>query len=588
MSKKYNPSDALVLLDDFPDDTSSTDEESIYDGENDEVALDINNLDDLENSQDYLSTSTSINAPQNECILEYEEISCQSDSQRKRLWKKAPATTPSSQFVAYEVPKEEMFTSCHLPADFVLKYLDSDIRESILFQSNLYMNQKQRSVPPMSLEELYGFLGVNIIMGYHRLPSWTYYWKSDQDVTVPFVSTTMPRNRFAQLLSNLHVNDNSMIPSDNKDKLYKLRPLITKLNDNYMRLYSCSKIFSIDESMILFKGRHSIKQYNPMKPIKRGYKLWERADANGYVSKLDIYQGKDACVDERYPGFGLGEKVVLSLTEDIIGNFHEVYFDNYFTSVNLLESLKGKHVLACGTIRTNRKGLPQNMASDKSLERGEFDWRVSNDELTFFKWKDNKSVHLLSNFHGTETTTISRTQRSGEKKTFSSPKAIKDYNNYMSGVDKADMLCSLYSTGRKSKKWWHRIFFGLLDRTLANAYIAYCKLSCDGCSWLNFRRSVAQTFVTLARKPRAKRSLQLLSQNVLPTKRRGSSYSVDASIRLRNRGIHWPVFEEKRGRCEVCSTKGIESRPHCKCFMCGVFLCCNAAKNCFSEYHNIF
>ena len=170
-----------------------------------------------------------------------------------------------------------------------------------------------------------------------------------------------------------------------------------------------SKIFSIDESMILFKGRHSIKQYNPMKPIKRGYKLWERADANGYVSKLDIYQGKDACVDERFPGFGLGEKVVLSLTEDIIGNFHEVYFDNYFTSANLLESLKGKHVLACGTIKTNRKGLPQNMASDKSLERGEFDWRVSNDELTFFKWKDNKSVHLLSNFHGTETTTLSRT-----------------------------------------------------------------------------------------------------------------------------------------------------------------------------------
>ena len=72
MSKKYNPSNALVLLDDFSDDTSSTDEESIYDGVNyDEVALDINNLDDLENSQDYLSTSTSLDAPQNECILEY-------------------------------------------------------------------------------------------------------------------------------------------------------------------------------------------------------------------------------------------------------------------------------------------------------------------------------------------------------------------------------------------------------------------------------------------------------------------------------------------------------------------------------------
>ena len=45
---------------------------------------------------------------------------------------------------------------------------------------------------------------------------------------------------------------------------------------------------SVDESMILFKGRHSIKQYNPMKPIKRSYKLGMRADMDGYVTKFDM------------------------------------------------------------------------------------------------------------------------------------------------------------------------------------------------------------------------------------------------------------------------------------------------------------
>lgn len=44
--------------------------------------------------------------------------------------------------------------------------------------------------------------------------------------------------------------------------------------------------------MILYNGRHSIKQYNPMKPIKRGYKLWVRPDMDGYISKFDVYQGK--------------------------------------------------------------------------------------------------------------------------------------------------------------------------------------------------------------------------------------------------------------------------------------------------------
>ena len=59
-----------------------------------------------------------------------------------------------------------------------------------------------------------------------------------------------------------------------------------------MQLYNVSRKVSIDESMILYMGRHSIKQYNPMKPIKRGYKLWVRADVDGYISKFDVYQGK--------------------------------------------------------------------------------------------------------------------------------------------------------------------------------------------------------------------------------------------------------------------------------------------------------
>ena len=63
------------------------------------------------------------------------------------------------------------------------------------------------------------------------------------------------------------------------------------MNNNYMQLYNVSRKVSIDESMILYKGRHSIKQYNPMKPMKRGYKLWVRADMDGYISKFDVYQG---------------------------------------------------------------------------------------------------------------------------------------------------------------------------------------------------------------------------------------------------------------------------------------------------------
>jgi hypothetical protein len=156
-----------------------------------------------------------------------------------------------------------------------------------------------------------------------------------------------------------------------------------------------------------------------------------------------------------------------------------------------MEYLKTKGVDACGTIRANRKALPVGIKNDKAFERGEFDSRVSSKYILYVKWNDNKPVHIVSNFHGTGVFEILRTQKDGTKKTFRCPIVIKEYNSYMGGVDKADMLCGIYGVNRKSKKWWHRIFFGIIDRTLINAMIAYNKLGDTTMSALQFRRYVA-------------------------------------------------------------------------------------------------
>ena len=110
------------------------------------------------------------------------------------------------------------------------------------------------------------------------------------------------------------------------------------------------------------------------------------------------------------------------------------------------------------------------------MNRGDFDYRVSAQEIVYFKWMDNKPVHIISNFHDTEQTLILRRQRDGSQLEFPCPTAVKDYNSYMGGVDRADMLCSIYGVRCKSNKWWHRIFFGLVSCTLCNAYVVYKKL----------------------------------------------------------------------------------------------------------------
>ena len=53
------------------------------------------------------------------------------------------------------------------------------------------------------------------------------------------------------------------------------------------------KQLSVDEAMIKFKGRSSLKQYKPKKPIKRGINMWCRADSvNGYLCNFGMYTGK--------------------------------------------------------------------------------------------------------------------------------------------------------------------------------------------------------------------------------------------------------------------------------------------------------
>ena len=45
----------------------------------------------------------------------------------------------------------------------------------------------------------------------------------------------------------------------------------------------------VDEAMIPFQGRSSLKQYLPKKPVKHGIKVWCLADSsNGYVQRFDV------------------------------------------------------------------------------------------------------------------------------------------------------------------------------------------------------------------------------------------------------------------------------------------------------------
>lgn len=106
--------------------------------------------------------------------------------------------------------------------------------------------------------------------------------------------------------------------------------------------------------MTKFKGRSALKHYLPLQPTKRGIKIWERCDSNtGYVYDLNIYSGREAgCIDGT-----LGERVVKKLTETLRDKNVLIWYDRFFTSVNLMNSLPLPQV---GTCISNRKICPNS------------------------------------------------------------------------------------------------------------------------------------------------------------------------------------------------------------------------------------
>ena len=178
------------------------------------------------------------------------------------------------------------------------------------------------------------------------------YWESSVDVRNVAVASLMSRNRFDEIMQNLHLADNSCL--DNSDKFAKVRTLLGKLNDRCLQLYLPEQIVSVDESMVPYFGRHGCKQYMKNKPVKFGYKFWVAASPLGYAIQFYPYMGKDENYDSTV---GLVGSVVAKLAESPPqqdGSNYHIIMDNFFTSPNLLRYLKTKGIAATGTVKVNR------------------------------------------------------------------------------------------------------------------------------------------------------------------------------------------------------------------------------------------
>ncbi|GBP91931.1 PiggyBac transposable element-derived protein 3 [Eumeta japonica] len=170
-----------------------------------------------------------------------------------------------------------------------LEYFDLDFCKSVAEQTNLYSAQV-RNLKSVSTDdiEMIRFTGLQILMGSLKYPQGKLYWSND--LCVPLIWNTMTRDRFFELKNHLHFVDNP--ETDNTDKLWKIRPIITKVQEKCYNLPP-SKHLSIDEQMIPFSRRCEYHQYIPSKPNPLGLKNFMLVARDGVVLDFEIYVGSN-------------------------------------------------------------------------------------------------------------------------------------------------------------------------------------------------------------------------------------------------------------------------------------------------------
>ncbi|CAH1992799.1 unnamed protein product [Acanthoscelides obtectus] len=251
-----------------------------------------------------------------------------------------------------------------------------------------------------------GFLGLCLLAGQLKFKSIRDMFSLDPLNYHPIFPATMSGRRFEQILRCLNCADDE----NKEDNLYKVSWLVKSIIKSSQNMFSPPEALSLDESLLLFRGRLRFRVYIKNKKSKYGIKFYEMCSNDGYVLNIEIYKGKSNREDVR--GSSKINYLVLRLLEPFLDKDHHIYMDNFYNSVQLSEILLQRKTHSTGTLRSNRKGNPKEVTGAK-LKSGQHIWRRKGN-VYVSKWRDKRDVLSITTGYKPELVEIAN--RYGHKK----------------------------------------------------------------------------------------------------------------------------------------------------------------------------
>ena len=248
------------------------------------------------------------------------------------------------------------------PEDFFDLYVTDQLLDHIVTETNHYAQQyiaanwttlKQYSRvtdwQDTTRNEMKTFLGILLLMGVVFKPRVSLYWSTDEIFLTPIFGQVMVRDRFVLLLKFFHFADNEE-PGFNandpdRDRLHKVRPVVELIRKRFSQVYSPGKNMSVDESLVLYKGRLAFKQYIQTKRVRFKIKLYELCTSSGISLDFMVYCGRGMIGDdEPNADMSATERIPANIMIPYLNQGHCLFVDNFYTSPKL-----AAHFLENGT-----------------------------------------------------------------------------------------------------------------------------------------------------------------------------------------------------------------------------------------------
>ena len=478
--------------------------------------------------------------------------------------------------------------------------IETNLYASIAIGKSWYPNARKWT--PLTTGEFMVWIGICIGMGVFQLDNYTMFWSGLRfgAFVFPDITGAMPMRRWEQIKRYLHLKSNVGRPAmDTREgKLWQCEWLEKLLTASSKLAWNPTQDMCMDERSVPSRHKFNpIKVFNPNKPHKFACNQQSLVDSKGYQYHSWFY--------DRVKRVGLKIMIVHMFCKSLPHRGFKLAADRWYGSTNAPQvCAKFGHSWTSTLIKSY---VPQELKAYKKseMESGESHF-VYCEEINacITVWKDKNIVYSISNELRPYGGFVSRNVGAEVDPQRPAPEMVVWYNAIKAMVDGFDGKClgmGSLEMAMTSHKWWHCMFFALLDGVLVNLDIIARSVGVS-----NDRLQTLMDLSTQLQSNNMDQDVSNRTRRAQNDDDQAREFDADkcTGSRCRFVGDHFPSLHPsgKQGECIVCrannfgkyiwmrrkkdghkiKVKKPPSKPRQWCERCGVHLCVG---KCFEDYH---